>query len=65
MPTSRQRQTFHSSPPGVGVAGVVVESSVSGEVEAGVPTRIWNAGLASEGMSRENVVRRVFRVNDE
>jgi hypothetical protein len=42
-----------------------VEFGVSGDVEAGVPTRIWNAGLASEGMSRENVVRRVFRVNEE
>jgi len=32
---------------------------------SGVPTCIWNAGLASEGMSRENVVRRVFRVKEE
>lgn len=31
----------------------------------GVPTRIWKAGLASEGMSNENVVRRVFSVKEE
>jgi len=62
MLTSRQSRTFHSKPPGVGV----VEFGVSGEEEeAGVPTRIWNAGLASDGMSRENVVRRVFKVNEE
>ena len=45
----------------------MAEFGVSGEEEeaGGVPTRIWNAGLASEGMSRENVVRRVFKVNEE
>ncbi len=31
----------------------------------GVPTRIWNAGLASDGISRENVVRRVLSAKDE
>jgi hypothetical protein len=39
---------------------------VAGELGgSGVPTHIWNAGLASEGMSRENVVRSVFRVKEE
>lgn len=60
MPTRRQSRTFHSRPPGVGACCEWEELLVGG-----VPTRTWNAGLASDGMSREKVVRRVLSVNEE
>lgn len=62
-PTSKQRRTFHSRPPGIGEVGAG-EDGLEG-VLTGVPTRTWNAGLASEGISSEKVVRRVFSVNEE
>ena len=59
MPTSKHRRTFHSKPPGV--------DGVEGPVESGtdVQTSTWNAGLASDGISKEKVVRSVFNVNEE
>jgi len=54
-------RTFHSNPPGVGKGWACDGLAGFG----GVPTRTWKAGLASEGISREKVLRRVFRVKDE
>jgi len=45
------------------VEGTLLPLEVSGAED--VPTPIWKAGLASDGMSKENAVRRVFNVNEE
>jgi hypothetical protein len=54
IPTSKHSRTFHSKPPNVEVLDA-----------ADVPTPIWKTGLASDGMSKEKAVRRVFNVNEE